>query len=768
MANEKVPGVRPYGKPAGGWGALKAVAGALADQETVVEGGKTLLRANQPEGFDCPGCAWPDPKHTSSFEFCENGAKAVAWEATSKRATPEVFARHTVSELLTWSDHAIEDLGRLTEPMAYDPADDRYKAITWDEAFARSGAALKALDDPNQAQFYASGRASNEAAFLYQLLGRRFGTNNFPDCSNMCHEPTSVGLPDSIGLGKGSVTLEDFDHADLILCFGHNPGTNHPRMMATLREASRRGATILAFNPLRERALEKFASPQDPVEMATLSSTPIASAYYQLTIGGDALLVQGMMKAVLALEARDGGVLDRDFIAEHTTGFEALAAHLEALDWATIEAGSGLPRARIEEAAATYAKAKATILCYGMGLTQHRDSSQTVQQLVNLLLLKGNIGRPGAGVCPLRGHSNVQGARTVGVWEKPTSALLDSLRDVFGFEPPRAYGHTVIEAIAAMERGETKVFLGLGGNFAVAAPDPVRTFAAMRKLDMAVHVATKPNRTHLLVGKAALLLPCLGRTELDVRAGVRQSVTVEDSMSMVHASRGLNPPGSEHLMSEPAIVAGIAKATFGKDPLIDWSGLADDYDAIRDLIARVFPAAFDGYNEKVRVPGGFRLPVGPSDRVWKTATGKANFLVHDPKAGDPRRGDPDVLILTTLRSHDQYNTTIYGQNDRYRGVFGRRDVVFANPDDMARMGLSEGDLIDVGAAFDESGERVARAFTVVARDIPPGCLAAYYPETNVVIALEDHDLRSGTPAYKSAPVRVRRHQADWLSMTSRS
>ncbi len=768
MSNEKTPGVRPYRHPAGGWDALKAVAGALIDQETVVEGGKTLMRANQPEGFDCPGCAWPDPKHTSSFEFCENGAKAVAWEATSKRATPEVFARHTVSELLTWSDHQIEDLGRLTEPMAYDPADDRYKAITWDEAFARTGAALKALDDPNQAQFYASGRASNEAAFLYQLLGRRFGTNNFPDCSNMCHEPTSVGLPDSIGLGKGSVTLEDFDHADLILCFGHNPGTNHPRMMATLREASRRGATILAFNPLRERALERFASPQDPVEMTTLTSTPIASAYYQLTIGGDALLVQGMMKAVLALEARDGGVIDRDFIAEHTTGFEALAAHLEALDWATIEAGCGLPKVRIEEAAATYARAGSTILCYGMGLTQHRDSSQTVQQLVNLLLLKGNIGRPGAGICPLRGHSNVQGNRTVGIWEKPSEALSDSIRDVFGFEPPRAHGHTVIETIAAMERGEAKVFVGLGGNFAVAAPDPVRTFAAMRKLDMAVHIATKPNRTHMLVGKAALLLPCLGRTELDVRAGVRQSVTVEDSMSMVHASRGLNPPASEHLLSEPAIVAGIATATFDQDPLIDWLGLADDYDAIRDLIARVFPAAFEGYNEKVRVPGGFRLPVGPSDRVWKTATGKANFLVFDPKGGDPRRGDPDVLILTTLRSHDQYNTTIYGQNDRYRGVFGRRDVVFANPDDMARMGLAEGDLIDVGAAFDESGERVVRAFTVVARDIPPGCLAAYYPETNVVIALDNHDQRSGTPAYKSAPVRLRKHQAEWRSMTSTS
>ena len=764
MARDKIPGVRPYDRPAGGWGALKAVAGALVDQETVVEGGKTLMRANQPEGFDCPGCAWPDPKHTSSFEFCENGAKAVAWEATSKRAAPEVFAEHTVSELLTWSDHQIEDLGRLTHPMAYDPADDRYKPVVWEEAFARAGAAFKALASPNEAEFYASGRASNEAAFLYQLMARRFGTNNFPDCSNMCHEPTSVGLPDSIGLGKGSVSLEDFDHADLILCFGHNPGTNHPRMMATLREARRRGATILAFNPLRERALERFASPQDAVEMATLASTPISSAYYQVAVGGDGMLLQGLMKAVLALDAEDRarggeGVLDRAFIAEHTSGFDALAAFVEGQDWTAIETGCGLPRGQIEEAAAIYARAKGTILCYGMGLTQHRDSSSTVQQLVNLLLLKGNIGRPGAGICPLRGHSNVQGARTVGVAEKPSKALLDSLRDTFGFEPPRQHGHTVVEAIAAMERGEAKVFMGLGGNFAVAAPDPVRTFAAMRRLDYAIHVATKPNRTHLLVGRGALLLPCLGRTEMDLRAGVRQAVTVEDSMSMVHASRGLNAPASAFLLSEPAIVAGVAAAIFGPDPLIDWPGLADDYDAVRDLIARVFPNEFEEYNARVRVPGGFRLPVGPSLRVWRTASGKANFLVFAPRDGDPRRGDPNVMLLTTLRSHDQYNTTIYGQDDRYRGVFGRRDVVFANPEDMSRLGLAEGDRVDLVAAFDETGRRAVRGFTLVARDIPSGCLAAYYPETNVVVALDDHDRRSGTPAYKSAPVRLRKHEA---------
>jgi len=756
MSKSKIPGVHPYGQPAGGWGALKAVGAALADQQTVVEGGRSLLHANQPEGFDCPGCAWPDPKHTSSFEFCENGAKAVAWEATSKRATPELFAAHTVAELWEWSDHRLEDTGRLTHPMAYDRASDRYLPVSWEEAFARIGAALRGLDDPNRAEFYASGRASNEAAFLYQLLGRKFGTNNFPDCSNMCHEPTSVGLPDSIGVGKGSVTLEDFDHADLILSFGHNPGTNHPRMMTTLREAARRGAPILVFNPLKERALERFASPQDPVEMATLGATEIASRYYQPTLGGDAALVEGMMKALIAWDGEDGagGVLDHAFIAEHTTGFAALAAHLAALSWTGIETRSGMTRAQIEEAAGIYAKAEATILCYGMGLTQHRNASSTVQQLVNLLLLKGNIGRPGAGVCPLRGHSNVQGDRTVGVWEKPSEAFLAALDRTFAFEAPRAHGHTVVEAIPAMERGEAKVFVGLGGNFAVAAPDPIRSFAAMRRLDLAVHIATKLNRTHLLVGADSLLLPCLGRTEIDEQATGRQAVTVEDSMSMVHASRGLNRPASADLKSEVAIVAGMARAVFGADDPVDWEALCADYDAIRDLIEAVLPELFAGYNEKIRIPGGFRLPVAPSERVWKTDSGKANFLTYHADEDDPRRGDGEVLLLTTLRSHDQYNTTIYGLDDRYRGVFGRRDVVFVHPEDLAARGLRNGDLIDLAAAFDDHGQRVVRRFTAVERDLPRGCVAAYYPETNILIALDDHDRRSGTPAYKSAPVRL--------------
>ena len=738
--SSKAKGIKPYRPPAGGWGALKAVAGALADQETVADGGKALLAANQPDGFDCPGCAWPDPKHTSSFEFCENGAKAVAWETTTRRATPEAVGAHTVAELWQWSDHALENLGRLTEPLRHDPASDRFVRAGWDEAMATIGQALAALPDPNQAEFYASGRASNEAAFLFQLFGRRYGTNNFPDCSNMCHEPTSVGLAEQLGLGKGSVTLEDFDHADAILSFGHNPGTNHPRMMATLRAAARRGAAIVVFNPLRERALETFASPQDPVEMATLTGTDIASRYFQLKVGGDAAVLTGMMKVLIERDA-----LDHDFIARHTTGFELLAARVAAADWSWIEGRSGLSRADIEEAADIYARSKAAILCYGMGVTQHRSASSLVQQLGNLLLLRGQIGRPGAGICPLRGHSNVQGARTVGVTERPGPKLLAALERTFGFGQPTAPGHHVVEAIEAMREGRVKALVCLGGNFAVAAPDPTLTFPALKGLDLTVNIATKLNRTHLLTGKQAWILPCLGRTEIDVQATGRQSVTVEDSMSMVHASRGMKPPASEHLRSEPWIVAELALAALGEDSGVDWRGLAGDYDRVRD------------YNARIRVPGGFRLPVPTGERVWTTASGRAAFLPYvadEPELDNPTRGEPEVLVLTTLRSHDQYNTTIYGMNDRYRGVKGRRDVVFAHPDDLAARGLADGDRIDLTGAFDDGVERAVRGFTAVARDLPRGCLAAYYPEANPLLALSERDRRSGTPAYKSMPVRM--------------
>ncbi len=757
-------GVRDYSHPAGGWDALGAVAKAIRGQMNAVSGAEVLLKNNQPDGFDCPGCAWPDPKHTSAFEFCENGAKAVTWEATKKRATPEVFAQHKVSELLTWNDHDLEDLGRLTHPMAHDPASDRYLPISWDEAFARIGAALNALPDPNMAEFYTSGRASNEAAFLFQLFARAHGTNNFPDCSNMCHEATSVGLPQSIGIGKGTVSLEDFDHADAIFSIGHNPGTNHPRMMGTLSEAAKRGAPIVVFNPLKERALERFASPQSVVEMATFGSTPIASDYLQVKVGGDAAALKGVMKAVLALDAADlgaggPGLLDRAFIAEHTEGFEALAADLAATTWDDIERLSGLSRAQLEHAGRIYCDAKAVIACFGMGVTQHRRGVGNVQQIANLLMLRGNFGRPGAGICPLRGHSNVQGDRTVGIDEKAPAPLLEGLKRVFGFDPPTAHGHNVVEAIEAMAEGRSKVMICLGGNLAVAMPDPQRTFAAVRNLDLAVHIATKLNRSHLLLAKDNILLPCLGRTEMDMQASGPQSVTVEDSMSMVHASRGRLPPPSDQVRSEPAIVAGMAQATLGDRHGIDWSGLVADYDRIRDAIEGVLPA-FKDYNRRVREPGGFRLPLGPTERIWRTPSGKAQFLVFDGLNEDPIPGDADILTLTTLRSHDQYNTTIYAFDDRYRGIFGRRDIVFLNAEDLADRGLAAGDVIDLEAAprdgCGSAAPAVLKRFTAVAYDIPRGSAAAYYPEANVLIALADHDLASGTPAYKSVPVRVRR------------
>jgi molybdopterin-dependent oxidoreductase alpha subunit len=734
----------------------------LRDQGVLAKGARTLLNNNQPDGFDCPGCAWPDPKHTSSFEFCENGAKAVSWEATSKRATPDFFAAHTVSELYGWTDFALEGEGRLTHPLAYDRDSDRFLPIGWDVAFERIGAALRALPDPDMAEFYTSGRASNEAAFLFQLFARAYGTNNFPDCSNMCHEATSVGLKESVGIGKGSVTLEDFEHTDAIFSIGHNPGTNHPRMMDTLRHAARRGVPIVVFNPLRERALERFASPQDPVEMATFGATPIASAYHQLRNGGDLAVLKGLMKRLLELDAADisaggAGVLDRDFITEHTQGITALTADLVAASWEDIERASGLTRDAIGSAAEIYAKAKRVIICYGMGVTQHRHGTENVQQIANLLLLRGNIGRPGAGICPLRGHSNVQGDRTVGITEKPSKALLDGIERAFGFRPPAAHGHDSVAAVEAMLSGKSRALIALGGNLAVAMPDPDATFAGFRKLDLAVHMATKLNRTHLLLATESFILPVLGRTELDVQAGGAQSVTVEDSMSMVHASRGRLPPASTNLRSEPAIVAGIAKATLQGRYGIDWDSMVANYDRIRDAIEVVFPE-FADFNKRVRVPGGFRLDVPSSQRIWRTETGKAQFLVADGLARDGTSSGKNVLNLMTIRSHDQYNTTIYGLDDRYRGVFGRRDVLFMNSDDLSACGIAHGDRIDVEAVVDAtkpaSASRVVREFTAVAHDIPSGSAAAYYPETNRLVALDDHDPRSGTPSYKSVRVRV--------------
>jgi len=760
--NSEKPVFTPYDAPAGGWGALEATARALREQSVLLEGPRSLLSMNQPHGFDCPGCAWPDPRHTSSFEFCENGAKAVSFELTKRRVTREFFAAHTVNELMQQSDYWLEEQGRLTEPMRYDVASDRYVPIDWDDAFALIARELNALDDPNEAEFYTSGRTSNEAAFMYQIFVRRFGTNNFPDCSNMCHEPTSVGLPESIGIGKGTVLLKDFADAEAILIIGQNPGTNSPRMLTELHNASRRGVPIIVFNPLRERALERFAAPQNPIEMATFGETRIASEYCQVRVGGDVAAFKGVMK--LVLEAHEAAavngeppVLDLDFISQHTHGFDLFAEDLRQMRWDDILAVSGLAREQLERVAAVYMRARTVIVCYGMGVTQHRRGTENVQQMVNLLLLRGHFGKPGAGICPVRGHSNVQGDRTMGIDEKPHPELLAQIKKVFGFEPPHVHGHNVVAAVQAMIDGRAKVFFGLGGNFVRAVPDWPAASEAMSRLRLTVAVSTKLNRGHLVHGQEALILPVRARSDIDMQAGGRQSITVEDSMSMVHASSGLVHPPSEHLKSEVAIVCGVAKAVL-PDCGIDWDWYAADYDRIRDKIEAVFPELFVKFNERIRRPGGFHLTIPPRERVWKTATGRANFLVFPGLGEDEAEADPAMLRLATLRSHDQYNTTVYTLDDRYRGVFGGRMVVFMNEADMKTRGIAEGDLVEIESLADEQ-HRIVGGFWAKAHAIAPGSVGAYYPETNPLLPLAFHDEKSGTPAAKSIPVLVRRQQA---------
>ncbi|WP_150695494.1 FdhF/YdeP family oxidoreductase [Pandoraea terrae] len=751
-----VPGIRPYDGPAGGWGALRATTQAIRLQMDSVKAPITLLRTNQPDGFDCPGCAWPDKEHRSTFQFCENGAKAVTWEATNKRVRPEFFEKNTVSSLLQRSDFELEDMGRLTHPLVYDRATDTFRAVEWETAFTRIGEILRGLS-PDQVEFYTSGRASNEAAFLFQLFAREYGTNNFPDCSNMCHEPTSVGLPQSIGIGKGTVSLEDFDRCELIIAIGHNPGTNHPRMMGTLHEAARRNVPIIVFNPLRERALERFADPQNWLEMATYGSTRIASTYFQVDAGGDAAALKGIMKVLLEMDAQQGNVLDRDFIAVHTEGFDAFAKDLEATTWEDIEKASGLSRADLEQVATLYANSSATIVTYGMGVTQHSKGTANVRLIADLLLLRGNFGKPGAGICPLRGHSNVQGNRTVGITEKPSVGFLKQIEYVLGFVPPQKHGHDAVKAMQAMIDGSAKALICLGGNFAVALPDAERSFPAMGTLDLSVHIGTKLNRTHLLVAKETYLFPCLGRTELDVQATGPQSVTVEDSMSMVHASAGKLTPASEMLRSEPAIVAGMASATLPKSK-VPWLDLIADYDKIRDLIERTVPG-FENFNARIRSPGGFRLPLPPTERKWPTPSGKAIFSVYGGVKEDADvLGGENVLRLMTIRSHDQYNTTIYALDDRYRGVFGRRDVLFMNEADMAARGLEHGDLVDMETIVTGRQLRMKKLTAIAYDNIARGSVAAYYPEANVLVPLEYIDQDSGTPSYKSIPVRVLRSE----------
>ncbi len=717
----------------------------------------TLLRINQSGGFDCPGCAWPEPAEgeRSHFEFCENGAKAVAEEATLRRVTPQFFAEHPVSELATKSDYWLGQQGRLTEPMYKAPDSDTYRPVSWAEAFRITADALRACA-PDEAVFYTSGRTSNEAAFLYQLMVRRYGTNNLPDCSNMCHESSGSALSETLGVGKGSVSLNDLYQADLIIVVGQNPGTNHPRMLTALERAKRAGATIVAVNPLPEAGLIRFKNPQHARGLIG-GGTPLADDFLQIRVNGDLALFRALGK--LMLEAEDhapGTVLDRAFINAYTHGFDEYEKDVRQTSWDDVRDATGLTRDQIEALAARAMTAQRTIVCWAMGLTQHRNSVPTIREIVNFLMLRGNVGRPGAGVCPVRGHSNVQGDRTMGIYEKPKDAFLDALEAQFGFAPPREHGYDTVEAIRAMRDGKVSVFFAVGGNFVAATPDTAVTEAALRRCALTVQVSTKLNRSHAVAGRAALILPCLGRTERDVQASGEQFVTVEDSMSMVHASRGRLEPASPHLKSEVAIIAGLGRALFGPSTVygeIEWEALAADYDQIRDRIARVVPG-FTDFNARVRTPDGFQLPHGPRDsRTFPTATGKANFTVNELEIVRVPEGH---LLLQTVRSHDQYNTTIYGLDDRYRGIKQGRRVVFVNPVDLAVLGLADGEQVDLVSVWQDGVERRAPSFRVVSYQTAHGCAAAYFPETNVLVPLDSTAQVSNTPTSKSIVVRLER------------
>lgn len=747
--------IKPYHAAAGGLGSLEATTRFVIDSKNALKNLRNLLRMNKARGFDCPGCAWGDD-NKSTFSFCENGAKAVTWEATRRQIDATFFAQHSVSALNRQSDYFLEYQGRLTEPLCYNPQTDHYEPISWDDALALIGEHIQAMDNPNQLELYTSGRASNEASYLYQLFGRMVGTNNFPDCSNMCHEASGAGLKRSIGVGKGTIHLVDFDKADAIFVFGQNPGTNHPRMLHSLRHTADRGARIVTFNTLRERGLERFADPQKPLEVVTPMAGTISSSYYQPNLGGDMAAVRGMAKALLETQRQrlangESSIFADDFIAEHTQGIEAWFAQIDATDWQTIEQQSGLSQQQLRDAAAIWQTAERVICTWAMGITQHKHSLDTVREITNLQLLGGHLGKPGAGLCPVRGHSNVQGNRTMGIDEKPPQALLDSLARHFHFEPPREHGHHTVDAIQAMLRDEVKVLLALGGNLAAAAPDTPLTCEALRRCGLTVYISTKLNRSHLMPGKQSLILPTLGRTEEDMQASGRQFVTVEDSFSMVHASEGIGKPLAATQRSETAIVAGIAHATLGTAQL-DWLALAADYNLIRDHIAATIPG-FQNFNARCDEPGGFWLGNAAAELRFNTPSAKAEFSAAAlPDAVCPEITAP--FVLQTLRSHDQYNTTIYGLDDRYRGVYGQRDVLFMHPDDIAALGLSDGDRVDIETQATDGVVRRVEDFRLVAYDIPRGNLAAYYPETNPLVPLTRFGDGTGTPTSKSIPVSV--------------
>ncbi len=751
--SSKTPEYRAYTHPAGGWGAAGATAKVLMEQSVVTKGSRALLSMNQPGGFKCPSCAFPDADCRKTLEFCENGAKALAHEATKFRVGRDFFAQHTVTWLGEQSDYWLEMQGRLTEPMRYDAGSDRYVPVSWDDAFALIGRHLRALDSPHQAEFYTSGRTPNEAAFLYSIFVREFGTNNFPDCSNMCHEPTSRGLPASIGVGKGTVVMADFEHAEALFIIGQNTGTNSPRMMTNLVEARKRGVPIVVVNPMPERALIKFTEPQDVVQMATFGSTPIASEFVHIRIGGDIALFKGMMKVIFERDAAGEAAIDRAFVDAHTAGLEALREDILATEWTELERVSGISEAQIRRCAEIYIRSNATMICYGMGLTQQQQGSKLLQQLCNLLLLKGNFGKPGAGIAPIRGHSNVQGDRTVGIDEKPKADYLDRVREVFGFDPPREHGHHTVESVAAMMDGSAKVFIGMGGNFVRAVPDTERSYEAMRKLSLTVGIATKLNRGHIVHGKDALILPVVARSERVETALGEQFVTIEDAMSNVTASRGVLTPVSPDCLPETEIVCRMAMATL-PDSKVDWPRYIDDYDAIRDKIAAVYPDIYEGFSERIKDPRGFHLDIPPRRLVWKTASGKANFIVFDGLDINAPVADPTMLRLATVRSHDQFNTTIYSYSDRYRGVYNDRMVVFMNAEDRADRGIAAGAKVTLETISSDGVDRRVEGLTVLDYAMPRGAVAGYYPELNSLLPLDYYDRISGTPAAKSIPVRM--------------
>ncbi len=742
-------------KTAAGYKGVAASMKHILEEMNVSRGFIALAKLNQVDGYDCPGCAWPDPddKRSAIAEYCENGAKAVAEEATTKTLRPDFFAKHTISEMSSWDDYKIGKSGRIAQPMYLPEGATHYQPITWDEGFQVLANHLKNLESPDEAIFYTSGRTSNEAAFLYQLFVRAYGTNNMPDCSNMCHESSGVALDETLGIGKGSVKLEDLYIAEVIIILGQNPGTNHPRMLSALEKAHKNGALIISVNPLPETGLNAFADPQSVSGMLGFGVT-VSNMHLPIKINGDMALFQAINQLLILEEDKEPGkILDQTFISEDTHGFETYKSHILKQDLHLLSEQCGIPLSQITELVQKIKYSNKIITCWAMGLTQHKNSVDTIKELVNTLLLKGSIGKPGAGTCPVRGHSNVQGDRTMGIYEKPWDWLLEALETNFNFTPPKDYGHDVVDSIEAMHKGECKLFMGMGGNFLSATPDTRYTAEALQQCDLTVHVSTKLNRSHLVTGKEALIFPVLGRSDEDLQQGKKQFVTCENSMGVIQKSQGLLKPVSDDLLSEPALICKLAMTVLDKNEKLPWQTFMNDYDTIRDAIELTIPG-FDKYNDRVREFGGFYLPNSAREGYFPTDTNKANFSVNTVEAIPLKDHE---LLMMTIRSHDQYNTTIYGLNDRYRGIENERRVILMHKDDMKARNLKQLEQVDL-YNFSDGKERVAKTFLVIEYDIPKQCVATYFPETNVLVPIKSVAIKSNTPTSKSVVIEVRKSE----------